>query len=192
MADVPHKFILRRGKDLVHGNGQFYDAKIRPQMPAGSSQCADQFRSHFRRQFFQLRFRQFLDVRRFADHFQVTPHKSVFPFQSHRPRGQFAFQIFFQLGDSLLGGLQFGFTNLHQLRAFFVLHKQFFQRQLLGFHRFHDGFEFFCGGLKRDVRVGRLFAFAGIGAAYGSVPRRVQRIGLFSRTLHFAVSQAGA
>ena len=45
MADVPHKFILRRGKDLVHGNGQFYDAKIRPQMPAGSSQCADQFRS---------------------------------------------------------------------------------------------------------------------------------------------------
>ena len=36
------------------------------------------------------------------------------------------------------------------------------------------------------------FAFAGIGAAYGSVPRRVQRIGLSSRTLHFAVSQAGA
>ena len=50
MADVPQIY-PSGGKDLVHGNGQFYD-KIRSQMPAGSSQCADQFRSHFRRQFF--------------------------------------------------------------------------------------------------------------------------------------------
>ena len=45
-----------------------------------------------------------------------------------RPRGQFTFQIFFELRDPLLSSLQFGLTNFNQLRALLVLHEQLLQR----------------------------------------------------------------
>ena len=104
MADVPHKFILRSGKDLCMAMVSSTTPRFGPRCPpvlasvpinsdrtsaANSSSCGSV---------------NFLTCAGSLI-ISVTPHKSA-SLPSHRPRGQFAFQIFLQLGDPL-GGLQF-------------------------------------------------------------------------------------
>ncbi len=49
---------------------------------------------------------------------------------------------------------QLGLANLDQLHALLVPLDQRFQRQILGLHRVHDGFEFLQGFLERQRSLG--------------------------------------
>ena len=62
MAHVPHKFVLRRGKDKVQRDGQFDHAEIRPQMASILGQFDNQVVADFPGQLAQLIQGQFFDV----------------------------------------------------------------------------------------------------------------------------------
>ena len=51
VADIPNKFVVRCGKDIVQRNGQFYHPQIGPQMPSVGGEFCDQFRANFVRQY---------------------------------------------------------------------------------------------------------------------------------------------
>ena len=97
---------MRRAKHFVHRNSQLHHAEVGAKMATGFCQFGDEFLAHFGGELFELVFRQFLDVRRLADHIQKSAHKLfIILAQRHGPRGEFAFQCFFQLRDARLGGL---------------------------------------------------------------------------------------
>ena len=82
---------------------------------------------------------------------------------SVRPR------IFFQLLNLQFRLRQFGLADLGQPRAFFIPRQQRLQRQILGFHRFHDGFQLFQGFFEWDVAVFGRFIWAGRTSTWGKL-----------------------
>ena len=92
VAHIPHKLVFWGGEHLVHGNGELDHTKVWPQMTTGLGELGDQFRAHFSREIPQLSLRQFLDVRRFVDHVEISAHSLIrlLP-KRHRARGQFPF-----------------------------------------------------------------------------------------------------
>ena len=66
---------------------QFHDAEVRAEMPAVFGQHGDQLLPDFFGQFLKLRQRQFLDVRRFVHHVEVSAHKLFFFGQIGRQNG---------------------------------------------------------------------------------------------------------
>jgi hypothetical protein len=77
MTDIPDKFVVRRGKNAVQGDGQFDNPEIRAEMPAVFGQFGDQLLAQFFGQSLPLFQRQFFDVRRLIHHVQVSAHKPV-------------------------------------------------------------------------------------------------------------------
>ena len=109
-------------------------------------------------QLLQLRQRQLFDVRRIIDHIEITAHTD----SSGRIDGfqaEFAFGAFLQLLHFQFRLAQFRLAELRQPRAFLVTGQQRFQRQLLGFHRLHDGLEAFERFFEWRVRCFGLGVF---------------------------------
>ena len=92
----------------------------------------------------------------------LTPHASLINgnwFQFHLTGSSF-----FQLLDFQFRFRQFFLADFHELRALFVFGEQGFERQIVSFHRFDDGFEVFQRCLKR-----RIFCGTALPRAFGMV-----------------------
>ena len=54
MADVEEEVVLRRSEDVVHGDGQFHHAEVRPQVTTGLGEHGDQFFTDLPSQLFKF------------------------------------------------------------------------------------------------------------------------------------------
>ena len=113
MADVPDEFVVRRGEDVVEGDGQFDDAEVGAEVAAVFGQLGDQFVADFPGQLFQLIERQFFDVRGMIDHVQIAAHAGCCV-ELRGFEAQFAFGVLLQLLDFDLGLVELGLAELGQ------------------------------------------------------------------------------
>jgi len=93
----------------------------------------------------------------FGEVWHPTIHLSINPFSFFRQITGFNFNspaAFFRVVVFSIPLGQFFLADFDQLRAFLVFCQQRFQRQIVGFHRLDDGFEFLQRLLERRVLAG--------------------------------------
>src|SRR4051794_20201344 len=88
VADIPYKLVLRGGKNVVQGKGEFHHAEVWSKMAAIFCQHGDELMADFRGQSLHLFHREFFDMGGIVHHIEVSIHSLVLilsDFESARP-----------------------------------------------------------------------------------------------------------